>query len=64
MNGIAQSINWKVVSRGLPLGRDAANDRAPTIDEIRKLVEYPNRRIRPIVYTICSSSISSVPWTT
>jgi len=64
MNGFAQSINWKVVSRGLPLGRDAANDRAPTIDEIRKLVEYLNRRIRPIVYTMCSSSISSVPWTT
>ena len=57
MNGIAQSINWKVVSRGLPLGRDAANDRAPTIDEIRKLVEYLNRRIRPIVYTMCSSGI-------
>jgi integrase len=62
MNGIAQSINWKVVSRGLPLGREAANDRAPTIDEIRKLVEYPDRRIRPIVYTMCSSGIRIGAW--
>jgi hypothetical protein len=34
MNSIVQSINWKVISRGLPLGREAANDRAPTIEEI------------------------------
>lgn len=33
-------IPWKKVTRGLPKGRQAANDRAPTIEEIRKLVEY------------------------
>jgi hypothetical protein len=50
-------IPWKKVTRGLPKGRQAANDRAPTIEEIRKLVEYPDRRIKPIVYTMASFAI-------
>jgi hypothetical protein len=45
-------LNWKKISRGLPSGRRAAIDRAPTIEEIRKLIEYPDRRIKPIVYTM------------
>lgn len=45
------------MTRGLPKGRQAANDRAPTIEEIRKLVEYPDRRIKPIVYTMASFAI-------
>jgi hypothetical protein len=32
MNGCAQLINWKMISRGLPRGREAANDRAPTME--------------------------------
>jgi hypothetical protein len=55
MNNIV--LNWKKISRGLPAGRRAANDRAPTIEEVKKLVEYPDRRIRPIVYTMASSGI-------
>jgi hypothetical protein len=42
-------IQWKKITRGLPRGRQAANDRAPTIEEIRRLIEYPDRRIKPIV---------------
>ena len=45
-------LNWKKISRGLPSGRRTAIDRAPTIEEIRKLIEYPDRRIKPIVYTM------------
>jgi hypothetical protein len=55
MNDIV--LNWKKITRGIPRGRDAANDRAPTVDEVQKLVEYPDRRIKAIVYTLISSGI-------
>ena len=50
-------LNWKKIARGLPRIIEAANDRAPTLEEIRKLLEYPDRRIKPIVYTMISSGI-------
>jgi hypothetical protein len=55
-------VQWKKVTRGLPKGRQVANDRAPTIEEIQKLVEYPDRRIKPIVYTMISSGIRIGAW--
>ncbi len=60
MNDI--SISWKKITRGLPKGRKWADDRAPTLDEIRKIVEYPDRRIKPIVYTMVSSGIRLGAW--
>ena len=50
-------VSWKKISRGVPRGRQAANDRAPTREEIQRLLEYPDRRIKPIVYTMISSGI-------
>ncbi|HEX9830940.1 MAG TPA: hypothetical protein VGA94_04565, partial [Thermodesulfobacteriota bacterium] len=55
-------LSWKKISRGLPRGRRHAADRAPTIEEIQKIVEYPDRRIRPIVFTMCSSGIRLGAW--
>jgi len=55
-------LNWKKVTRGMPRVRQAANDRAPTIEEIQKLIEYPDRRIKPIVYTMASSGIRIGAW--
>ncbi|MFL6430174.1 MAG: hypothetical protein ACJ71X_01785, partial [Nitrososphaeraceae archaeon] len=33
-------IPWKKITRGLPKGRRYADDRAPTLEEIHKIIEY------------------------
>ncbi|HEY9492076.1 MAG TPA: hypothetical protein VIP56_08830 [Nitrososphaeraceae archaeon] len=55
-------IPWKKITRGLPRPRGVANDRAPTVDEIRQLIQYPDRRIKPILYTMASSGIRLGAW--
>ena len=55
-------VSWKKISRGVPRGRQAANDRAPTKEEIQRLLEYPDRRIKPIIYTMISSGIRIGAW--
>jgi integrase len=56
------SLSWKRIRRGIPHGRRAANDRALTMEEIQKLVEYPDRRIKAIIYTMASSGIRIGAW--
>lgn len=55
-------IPWKRITRSLPKGRKAADDRAPSIEEIRKLCEYPDRRMKALIYTMCSSGIRLGAW--
>jgi hypothetical protein len=55
-------IDWDMISKSLPEAKAWASDRAPTLDEIKKLVEYPDRAIKPIVYTMCSSGIRLGAW--
>jgi site-specific recombinase XerC len=55
-------IPWKKITRGLPRGKKYADDRVPTLEEIRKLVEYPDRRIKAIAYTMSSSGIRVGAW--
>jgi hypothetical protein len=45
-------VAWKKITRGLPRGRRYADDRIPTIEELTKLLEYPDRRLKAIVYTM------------
>ena len=42
-------IQWKKITRGLPRGKRYADDRIPTLEELKKLVDYPDRRIKAIV---------------
>jgi hypothetical protein len=60
MNDIV--LGWKKIARGMARVRKAANDRAPTLEEIQHLIEYPDRRIKPIVYTMVSSGIRIGAW--
>lgn len=60
MNDI--SLNWKKISRGLPKAKNSSNDRAPTMEELRKLVEYPDRRIKAIVYAMTSGGFRLGAW--
>jgi site-specific recombinase XerC len=55
-------VAWKKITRGLPKGRKYADDRIPTIEEIRKVIDYPDRRIKAIVYTMASSGIRIGAW--
>jgi len=55
-------IAWKKITRGLPRERQYADDRIPTMEELRKLLEYPDRRIKAIVYTMSSSGIRLGAW--
>jgi len=58
------TIDWKRIKKALPRPRLYSHDRCPTIEEIRKLVQFPdhNRRIRAIVYVMCSSGIRLGAW--
>jgi integrase len=56
------SIPWEKITRGIPKGRRYADDRAPTLDEIKKMCEYPDRRIKPLIYIMVSSGIRVGAW--
>jgi hypothetical protein len=56
------SIPWKKITRGLPKGKRFADDRGPTLEEIKKIIGYPDRRIKSVVYTMASSGIRVGAW--
>ncbi len=56
------SINWRKITVGLPKERKYAEDRSPTLEEIQKLVEYPDRRLYAIISTMVSSGIRLAAW--
>jgi integrase len=60
MNDIV--INWKKLAKGIPQEKQSAEDRTPTMDEIHKLVEHPDRRIKIIAYVMISSGIRVGSW--
>jgi len=56
------NIQWRKITRGLPKGKSYADDRIPTDEEVQRLLEYPDRRIKTIVYTMTSSGIRLGAW--
>ncbi|HEY7756652.1 MAG TPA: hypothetical protein VIA08_00300 [Nitrososphaeraceae archaeon] len=51
-------VNWKRISKGVPAARHSADDRIPTFEEIQKLLNHPDRRIKIIVLMMVSDGIS------
>lgn len=49
------ALNWKKISRRIPKGRSYANDRAPELEEIKAVLSYPDRRIKPVALIMISS---------
>ncbi len=62
INELDTTIKWKNITRGMPKIRSKANDRCPTVEELRKLVKYRDYRIESIVYVMCSSGIRIQAW--
>ena len=47
-NRISKNIKWKNVTKAMPRGFSAADDRAPTLEEIQKLLEFPGQKDKTI----------------
>ena len=56
------TLSWKIIRRGDPTGNRAADDRGPNLEELQRLVEYPDPRIKSLVYTMASSGIRLGAW--
>jgi hypothetical protein len=42
------NINWKIISKGIKKGIRYSNDRPPSTLEIKKLIQYPDRRVNQL----------------
>jgi integrase len=55
-------VPWKKLTRGLPKAKNYADDRVPRLDEIQKIIAYPDWRMRAIICTMASSGIRLGAW--
>ena len=57
MNDLESALNWEKLSKLMPKARKIGLDRAPTKEEIRKLLEYADIRLKALILLLCSSGI-------
>ncbi|MEM0506613.1 MAG: site-specific integrase [Thermosphaera sp.] len=57
MNDLENSLNWGKMSKLMPKARKVGLDRAPTKDEIRKLLGHADIRMKALILLLCSSGI-------
>ncbi|HEY4700045.1 MAG TPA: hypothetical protein VIH27_06740, partial [Nitrososphaerales archaeon] len=51
------NLNWKNITRRFPKGRQYGKDRAPSLEEIRSILKYPDSRIKPVILLLLSSGM-------
>jgi integrase len=56
------NISWDNIARYLPKVKQYAIYRIPTVEEIRKLIQYPDRRIKLIILLSVSTGIRVGAW--
>ena len=59
-----EGINWEYVNEFVPNSKKVGQDRAPTLEEVRKIVDVADLRTKCLVLYLCSSGarIGSVEW--
>lgn len=55
-------LDWEMIRGGVPHGVSAADDRAPTPDEIKSLAMDKDPRVRPIAYLMASCGMRLEAW--
>lgn len=55
-------LNWKKLNRLVPSRETPADDTAPRIEQLRKLCEYPDRRMKLVVASMCSGGFRVGSW--
>jgi hypothetical protein len=62
MNSEVPLINWKRITKSLPPPKNFSNARIPSLSELKKLIAYPDRRIKPIILCMLSGAFRISSW--
>jgi len=56
------TLNWKKITRTIPKSKRHSTDRIPNLDEIKQLLNYPDRRLKAAILVMLSSGIRLGAW--